>query len=137
MQTFKEYVLGLKRQGYTKVEALKKCYLLYEKKHRKWGVKATREFDEAWQEKVEINATLDEIIDKFDLPSDLHKLKSNQETQIINYYRHKDKAEVKRVYRLLGIIINVATKNHKKKVADNAKIVSDLIYQIILHGGSQ
>jgi hypothetical protein len=124
-------ILQLKRQGYTRAKVLEWAKDLYDRRGKPWSNVAQKTFTEAWATPI-LSYEISDVLPEVDLPKDLKKLTDFQRNQIINYLEHRDKVDVARRYRQSGVLINLAAAKGNKKLLEQGKILSNLIYEVIL-----
>jgi hypothetical protein len=124
-----ERVILLKKEQYEKKDALKYVQDFFIRKNITFSVKHKVLFEQAWRTPVRVNPTIEDIVPEIDLPKDLTKIRPIQETQILNYFKHLDRADLERRWKLISIALNLAHARNKPKDVASFTILSDIIYK--------
>jgi hypothetical protein len=124
-----EKVTVMKAEQYTKKEALDYATGLFKRKGITFSAKHKIKFEEAWRAPIKVNPTVEDIVPEVDLPNDFSKLMPHQETQIVNVFKHLDKTEIARRWKLLGIALNLAGAKNKTKQVETFTYLSNIIYK--------
>jgi hypothetical protein len=129
MAKWTERITTMKAEQYSKKETLEYALALFKRKGINFVAKHKLKFEQAWREPAKVNPTVEDIVPEVDLPSDLSKIKPFQETQIINVFKHLDKMEISRRWKLLDIALNLAHSKNKTKLVESLSRLSDIIYK--------
>jgi hypothetical protein len=94
-----------------------------------FSAKHKLQFEQAWRAPIKINPSIEDVVPEVDLPRDLSKLKPNQEIQIVNVFKHLDREDIQRRWKLINIALNLSHARHKQKDIDAWSKISDLVYK--------
>jgi hypothetical protein len=124
-----EKVVELKGEQYEKKAVLAFIQSVFAKRKTQFTAKHKLQFEQAWRTTVRVDPTVEMIVPEIDLPEYFLKLKPFQETQIINVFKHLDRHDIERRWKLVNIALNLAGAKNKQKKIDTFTRLSDIIFK--------